>query len=294
MKKVIIAGGTGFIGTYIGKRFRETGYQVLIVSRDPEHVSWKPVDLIESLEGAEMIINLAGKSINCRHTEINKEAILDSIINTTLWIGNAILACKNPPKLWINASACGIYKASVDRPVTEDEAESGDDFMADVVRKWENVFFKFQLPETRRVALRTSVVLGKNGGALLPLVWLSRIGLGGKQARGTQIFSWIHLEDYFRVLQYLTKNISLSGVVNCTSPYPLNNKEFMSVIRKALRMPVGIPAPEFVVNFVAKLIGTEPKLILNSSFVIPKRLLDSGFKFTFPTAKEAINDLLNR
>ncbi|MDP4239609.1 MAG: TIGR01777 family oxidoreductase [Bacteroidota bacterium] len=292
MKKVVIAGGTGFIGTYLTKRFRETGYQVLIISRDPKHVSWEPIDLSESFEGAEMVINLAGKSINCRHTEANKKAILDSRTSATIRIGNAITACKNPPKLWINSSACGIYRASFDQPMTEDETELDNDFLAEVVKKWEKSFFGFQLRGTRKVALRTSVVLGKHGGAFQSLIWLSKLGLGGKQAEGTQIFSWIHIEDYFRILQFLNENEAMQGVLNCTSPDPVNNKEFMNLIRKVLRIPIGIPAPKFAIKLGAKLIGTEPELILKSSFVIPKRLLDSGFKFNFNSAYKALDDLL--
>jgi len=293
MKKVVIAGGTGFIGSYLTKRFQETGYQVLIVSREPDHVSWKPVDLTQSFEGAEIVINLAGKSINCRHTEANKQAIIDSRLNTTSWIGNAILACYNPPKLWINGSACGIYKPSVEHPVSEDETELGTDFLAEVVKKWEKVFFGFELPLTRKVALRTSVVLGKDGGALPPLVWLTRLGLGGKQAEGNQMFSWIHLEDYFQILLFLIENKSIQGALNCTSPQPVDNKLFMAVMRKTLRIPIGIPSPKFAIIIGAKLIGTEPELLLNSSFVIPKRLLDSGFKFRYSKVDKALIDLLD-
>lgn len=292
MKKVVIAGGTGFIGSYLAKRFIETGYQVLIISRDPHYISWKPIDLIESFEDAELVINLAGKSINCPHSEENKKAILDSRINTTIWIGNAILACKNPPRLWINGSACGIYKPSLEHAMTEDETKLGTDFLSDVVRQWEKVFFGFKLNKTRKVALRTSVVLGKKGGALLPLTWLTRFGLGGRQAKGTQMFSWIHEEDYFRILLYLIENNSLQGIVNCTSPEPVTNKRLMNSLRKTLRMPIGIPAPEFVINLGAKIIGTEPELILNSSYVIPKILMDSGFKFRFGEIDKALADLL--
>jgi uncharacterized protein len=292
MKKVVIAGGTGFIGSYLAGRFVEAGYQVLIVSRDSHYVSWKPIDLIESFEDAELVINLAGKSINCQHTDENKKAISDSRINTTIWIGNAILACKNPPKLWINGSASGIYKSSFDHPMTEDETDLGTDFLADVVRQWEKAFFGFNLPETRKVALRTSVVLGRKGGALIPLVWMSRIGLGGKQARGNQMFSWIHLEDYFRILEFLIENKALQGIMNCTSPDPLTNEDFMYSLRRTLRMPIGISAPEFAIHLGAKIIGTEPDLILNSSYVIPKRLLDSGFKFRFTDINKALVGLL--
>jgi uncharacterized protein (TIGR01777 family) len=294
MKKVVIAGGTGFIGSYLVKRFIETGWQVLIVSRNPKHVSWKPVDLIESFENAELVINLAGKSINCRHTDENKKEIIDSRINTTIWIGNAILACKNPPKLWINGSACGIYKASVDQPVTEDTTEFGTDFLAEVVRQWEKAFLGFHLPTTRKVVLRTSVVLGPDGGAILPFVWLSRFWLGGKQAEGSQIFSWIHIEDYFRTLLFLAEKDTVKGVINCTSPNPVSNKEFMRSLRKTLRVPIGIPAPEFAIKIGAKILGTEPELILNSSYVIPKRLLESGFKFRFPEPEKALADLLKK
>ncbi len=176
--------------------------------------------------------------------------------------------------------------------MTEDETELGNDFLADVVRQWEKVFFGFHLPETRKVALRTSVVLGKNGGALLPLVWLCRLGLGGKQADGTQIFSWIHLEDYFRVIQFLSENKSIHGVLNCTSPNPISNKVFMQILNKTLHALVSIPAPEFVIKLGAKLIGTEPELILNSSFVAPKRLLDAGFEFKYPEIESTLKDLL--
>jgi len=256
-------------------------------------VSWKPIDLTESFEGAEFVINLAGRSINCRHTEENKRAIMESRLNTTLWIGNAIMACKNPPRLWINSSACGVYKPSFKHPMDEDEIDLGNDFLAEVVGKWEKVFFGFQLTETRKIALRTSVVLGKNGGALQPLVWLSRLGLGGKQATGNQIFSWVHLEDYFQIILFLSENTATKGVINCTSPNPVDNKFFMSTLCKSLRVPVGIPAPEFVIELVAKLIGTEPELILNSSFVIPKRLLNAGYEFRFPDIDKALSDLLN-
>jgi uncharacterized protein (TIGR01777 family) len=293
MKKVVIAGGTGFIGSYLARRFKETGYTVLIVSREPGYVSWKPVDLTEALNGADLVINLAGKSINCRHTPDNRKAILDSRINPSIWIGNAILACETPTKLWINGSACGIYKSSLDHAMTETETELGDDFLAGVVRQWEKVFFGFSLPDTRKVALRTSVVLGGKGGALKPLVWLSRMGLGGKQAKGNQIFSWIHIEDYFRSLQFIIKNDSINGIINCTSPQPVNNKEFMHSLRKTLHVHVGIPTPKIGVYLGAKLIGTEPDLILNSSFVIPKKLLETGFKFTYSAIEKALTNLLN-
>jgi len=292
MKKVVIAGGTGFIGSYLARRFQENYYQVLIVSRSPEHVSWKPVELIEALEGAELVVNLAGKNINCQHNEENKKVILESRLETTLWIGNAVLACKNPPKLWVNASATGIYKPSLHQPMTEDETELGIDFLADVIKKWEKIFFGFELSETRQVALRTSVVLGRNGGALQPLAMLARFGLGGKQASGMQMFSWIHLEDYFRILLFLLEKESIRGTINCTSPEPARNVDFMCAIRKTLRVSIGISAPKFAIKLGARIIGSESELILNSSYVLPKRLLDEGFEFDFSNLELALTDLL--
>lgn len=292
MKKIVIAGGTGFIGSYLSKRFWEKSYRVLVVSRNSEHISWDLNDLIPALNGAEMVINLAGKSINCRHNEENRKAILESRINTTVSIGNAIKACKNPPKLWINASAAGIYRPSVDLAMKEDEPELGTDFLAEVVSQWEKTFFQFQLPETRQVALRTSVVLGSDGGALMPLVWLSRFGLGGKQGDGNQMFSWIHVEDYYRIILFLYENDTLNGIVNCTSPAPVSNADFMLNLRQKLHVPFGIPAPKIAVELGAKLIGTEPELILNSSFVTPNRLMHAGFTFLYPDVGVALQNLL--
>src|SRR5665647_3260849 len=257
MKKVVIAGGTGFIGTYLATRFREIGFNVVIVSRNPEHVSWMPNDLQQAVEGSELVINLAGKSVNCIHNEHNRKVILESRIKTTKLIGDAIALCNEPPKLWVNASASAIYKPSEVNAMTEDETDLATDFLADVVSQWENAFFEFKLPNTRQVALRTSVVLGKKGGALKPLALLSRLGLGGKQAEGTQIFSWLHIEDYFRIVQFLMKESAVKGVVNCTSPNPLSNKDFMSALRTATYALWGLPVPRFTVVIGAKLIGTE-------------------------------------
>ena len=158
---------------------------------------------------------------------------------------------------------------------------------------WEKTFFDFQLSDTRQVALRTSVVMGKNGGALTPLVWLTRFGLGGRQANGNQMFSWIHIEDYFRVLLFVLENETLTGVINCTSPEPLSNRLFMRTLRRIMHVRIGLNAPEFAIKIGAKLIGTEPELILNSSYVIPKRLVDAGFKFSFPKLSLALDELLN-
>ena len=294
MKKIVIAGGTGFIGSYLDMRFRERGYKVVLVSRDKAHVPWELIALTEALNKADILINLAGKSINCRHTPTNKKAILESRIRTTELLGEAIRNCSQAPKLWINASATGVYKPSINHPMSEDETELGNDFLAEVVTSWEKVFFGRELASTRQVALRTSVVLGKDGGAIGPLVWLTRFGLGGKQASGTQMFSWIHLEDYFRVVLFLQEQDALQGVFNCTAPHPISNDVFMHALRSVLHVPFGIPAPEFVIRLGARLIGTEPELLLNSAYVVPKKLSDAGFKYSFPDINKALHDLLRR
>lgn len=292
MKKIVIAGGTGFIGTYLTMCFEELGYEVLIVSRSVDAVSWSLVELIPALEGADLVINLAGKSINCRHTDKNKQAIIDSRISSTQLIGNAISACKNPPRLWINASATGIYKPSLSHLSIETDSESATDFLAEVVTKWETAFFDFKLPATRQIALRTSVVLGATGGALPTLSRLASVGLGGKQADGHQLFSWIHLDDYFRIIQFAISNEDLCGIVNCTAPSPVSNSDLMREIRHAVNVRIGLPAPRCAINVGAKIMGTEPELILASSNVVPKRLNDAGYVFKFPTIQQALANLL--
>jgi len=289
--KIVIAGGTGFIGSFINMRFKEIGCDVVLISRQPNHISWQQNEMRQAFEDADLVLNLSGKSINCRYNTKNKNAILASRIETTRQIGEAINKCKNPPKLWINASATGIYKASMERAMDENERKLGTTFLSQVVAQWEKTFFDFGLVNTRQIALRTSVVLGKNGGALSPLILLSKVGLGGVQATGNQMFSWIHANDYFNVLMFLMKTIELKGVINCTSPTPISNKILMSTLRKTLGVPIGIPAPAFIIKIGAKIIGTQPELILDSAYIMPKRLLDSGFHFEFPEIRSALYDL---
>ncbi|MDO9152920.1 MAG: TIGR01777 family oxidoreductase [Paludibacter sp.] len=290
--KIIIAGGTGFIGQYLTEKFRKRGDQVLFISRQSGHVSWVYNDLLNALEGSDLLINLAGRSINCRHTAAHRKEIINSRIQSTSALSDAVSGCKNPPKLWINASATGIYKPSENIPATEVTTDFAGDFLAQVVTDWEKVFFAVNHPKTRQVALRTSVVLGKKGGAFSPLIFLSRFGFGGKQGSGNQIFSWIHIEDYFGIINYIFNNLRLNGVVNCTSPHPVTNKFLMETIRKNLNVKLGLPAPVPMVKLGAFFIGTEASLILNSSYILPEKLINSGFKFKFASIESAIVDLI--
>ncbi|MEA4850616.1 MAG: TIGR01777 family oxidoreductase [Paludibacter sp.] len=290
---ILIAGGTGFIGTYLKKRFEEKGENVKLVSRTGIDVPWVHQSLVDELEHTDMVINLAGKTINCRHTGENKKMILDSRIKATSLLGNAIAACKNPPLLWVNASASAIYKSDTIAPATETSEHLADDFLADVVRRWETDFFSFKLPSTRQIALRTSVVLGRSKGAFPSLLRLTRLGLGGKVGNGKQIFSWIHIGDYFRIVEFLIQNDSITGVVNCTSPAPLSNAALMKEMRSKVKIPFGLPAPEFAVRIGAFFIGTESSLLLDSTNIYPERLLNAGFKFKFGDISTAISDLVS-
>jgi uncharacterized protein (TIGR01777 family) len=189
MRKIVIAGGSGFIGQSLASRFKEAGVQVVIISRNAGDVRWSEKDkVIEALNGADVIINLAGKSVDCRYNEKNKQAILRSRVDTTKDIGNAILTCEQAPRLWINSSTATIYRHAEDRPMTEKDSEIGTGFSVDVAQKWEKALFAFQLPHTRQVALRMAIVLGKHGGVMRPLTRLAKWGLGGKQGKGTKCF----------------------------------------------------------------------------------------------------------
>ncbi len=292
--KVLIAGGTGFIGDYLKAQFINQGYEVLIISRQAGLISWddKPA-MITALNGSELVINLAGKSVNCRYTKHNKEAIICSRGKTTRLLGEAILECSKPPKLWINSSTATIYRHAEDRPMTESDGEIGTGFSVDVAKRWERAFFYFQLPKTRMVALRTAIVLGKKGGALVPYKNLVRLGLGGMQGNGKQMFSWIHEEDMFRIISFLQSNETTEGIYNCSAPNPISNKAFMQSLRKAMHMPFGLPSPEFLLNIGVKLIQTEKELILKSRWVLPERLTHEGFEFKFSTIENSLSDILH-
>lgn len=292
MKKIIIAGGSGFLGSYITKRFRSLGYKVTIVSRSGD-VGWSSVDLRNALDGADVLINLAGRSINCRHNPANKHEILFSRVNSTMALAEAMKHCGQPPHLWINASAVGIYPLSEHSPMTEDVTRSSNSFIAEVVSSWENAFFTSVIPGLRKVALRTSVVLGGNGGAFPVLKKLVSWGLGGIQGSGRQMFSWIHVEDYFRVLMFIMDNDKLEGPVNCTAPNPVSNNKLMYVLRKSMKRSLGLPAPAFLVRLGSLLIGTEASLALDSVNVAPGKLMKSHFQFKYPSIDLAVLDLIH-
>ncbi|OMC70589.1 TIGR01777 family protein [Paenibacillus sp. FSL H7-0326] len=294
MKKVVLAGGTGFIGQYFQHGFEQLGYYVFIISRQQGHISWQDhAGIVQALDGADLLINLAGKSVNCRYNASNKKEIMESRTRTTRILGEAVLHCRKPPALWINASTATIYRHAEDKPMTEQSGELGTGFSVEVAKAWEKAFFGYKLPHTRQAALRIAIVLGPGGGVLTPYIYLTRFGLGGKQGPGNQKFSFIHVEDLFRMVQYIQSREDLEGVFNASAPYPVTNRELMHEMRKTMRVPVGIPTPKWMLEMGAIVIRTETELILKSRWVVPERLLEEGFEFKYPTIQTTLKSVLN-
>ncbi len=292
-KKIVLAGGTGFVGKYLEEKYNNLGYQVIIISRQENTVNWGNTKaIIEAIDNADMLINLAGKSVDCRYNEKNKQEILNSRIETTQALGKAILHCTNPPKIWINSSTATIYRHAEDRPMTEEKGEIGTGFSVNVATSWEKSFFDFQLPNTRQVALRMAIVLGKEGGVMKPLKNLVRFGLGGKQGTGKQMFSWIHIADLYNIIIFLQTNENLNGVYNCSSPNPIDNTTLMQSLRQEMNVKIGLPSPKFLLEVGALFIKTETELVLKSRWVIPERISKAGFIFEYPTIEQALKNIL--
>ena len=294
VKKLVIAGGSGFIGRFLTEQFSILGYQVIIISRQSKELNWNNQrGIIDALEDADLLINLAGKSVDCSYSEKNKAEILKSRTATTRLLGEAILSCRNPPKLWINSSTATIYRHAEDRPMTESTGEIGSGFSVDVARGWENSFFAFHFEKTRQIALRMAIVLGSTGGVIKPLAKLVRFGLGGKQGNGKQMFSWLHIEDLMGIILFLQSSQELTGVFNCSTPNPIDNQTLMKSLRQKMGVPIGLPSPVWLLNAGALMIRTEPELILKSRWVIPERLLQLGYKFKYPKIEEALRQILD-
>ncbi|MBB4803769.1 uncharacterized protein (TIGR01777 family) [Flavobacterium nitrogenifigens] len=301
MSKLIIAAGTGFLGKVLVNHFKSKFDEIVILTRGKaqtidgiKYVNWNAKTFTgweKELENASVLINLAGKSVDCRYTKKNKKEILWSRINSTKILNKAILNCKNPPKHWLNSSTATIYRFSLDKQMDEVEGEIGNDFSINVALSWEKAFFKTETPKTLKTALRTSIVLGKNGGALIPLKTLAKIGFGGKQGNGNQFVSWIHEEDFANAVDFIIEK-EMAGVINIVSPTPIRNIDFMQKLRKAVGFPFGIPLNKFFLEIGSFFIRTETELVLKSRNVIPKRLLENGFEFKFGNIDNAFRDLI--
>jgi len=292
-KKIVLAGGTGFVGKFLAEKYSKLGYKILIISRQQNCISWDNENaIIEAIDNSEFVINLAGRSVNCRYNQKNKDEILKSRVETTKIIGNAILKCKNPPELWLNSSTATIYKYSLDKPMTETDGILGEGFSVEVAKSWEKAFFDFDLQSIRRVALRITIVLGKNGGVMEPFVKLVKFGLGGKQGNGKQMFSWIHIEDLFKIIQFVQSNKNIKGAINCASPNPVTNNDLMKTLRKVMNKSFGLPSPKWILEVGAIFIRTETELILKSRYVVSDKLNKEGFIFKYPILEDAFKNLL--
>lgn len=299
MKKLIIAGGTGFLGQVLENYFSKKGYLIKILTRHAtkeNHISWDAKTIgnwISELENCEAFINLTGKSVDCRYTEQNKKLIYSSRIDSTKIICEAINLCKNPPKVWFNSSTATIYEHSLNKEMTEKNGIIGDDFSMNIAKSWEKAFYGIKNPKTRKIILRTSIVLGKKGGAFIPLKNLTKYGLGGKQGLGNQKVSWIHETDFARAIEFILTHGNLEGVFNLSVPNPTDNKTLMKTLRQEMEIPFGISHPKWILEIGAKLIGTETELVLKSRNVIPERILNHGFKFKYSNLNKAISNLVN-
>jgi hypothetical protein len=310
--KIVIPGGSGRIGQVLARHFHERGDQVSVLSRTPRPAPWKVAawtgrDLgswIDAIDGADVVINLAGRSVDCRYTPANCKEIMDSRVLSTRAIGNALAQVAHPPALWLNASTATIYRHSLDRPMDEATGEIGGGehgepatwkFSIDVATAWERAFFEAATPRTRKIAMRSAIVtIASRDGWFGKLMNLVRCGLGGPAGPGTQYMSWIHEADFIRAVEFLIKHEDLNGCVNLASPNPLPNRDFMRALRKAYGMPFGPPLAVWMLKIGTVFLRTEAELVLKSRRVVPRRLLEAGFEFVCPHWEDAAQDLVRR
>ncbi len=315
-KKIIIAGGSGFIGQGICNYFGGHNEIIVLTRQLPgqqtnafgqhsvrqelkhniRYVTWDGSivgDWAGELEDADIIINLAGKTVNCRYTKKNRREIFDSRTNSVKAIGQGIRGTVHPPKLWINAASATIYPHAVNSPRDEYFTDFANDFSVQVCKLWEQTFYEQHTPFTRKVALRMAITLGA-GGVMTPYFNLLKIGLGGKQGSGKQMYSWVHIEDTCRMIEWIAEHKEMEGTYNCVSPNAVTNNEFMTSLRKTTGHVFGLPAYEWMLKIGAKIIGTEPELVLKSRWVLPTKILQSGFSFKYPDLEDAFKEIIHQ
>lgn len=297
----MIAGGTGALGKVLTDFYVARGWEVVVLTRSARpstatirYVRWDGRTigtLADALTDATAVVNLAGRSINTRFTANRKQEILDSRIHSTAVIGEAISICKSRPKVWINAGGIAIFESSTELK-TEVDVSNGTDFLSLVSRRWEAVFSASMTPGTRKIQLRISSVLLSSGGMLSPLVKLTKLGLGGTIGSGNQYISWIHEQDFVKLVDWLIANETIKGIVHASSPNPVTNQDFMQVLRKKVGIRFGLAAPGWATKTGAWLIGTEPGLILSGHRVVSDILRDESFVFEFPEIGRALDNLI--
>lgn len=296
--KIIIAAGTGFLGKNLEKYFIDKGNEVYILTRSPKRkneIYWDSKTVGEwknLLDNSAVLINLTGKSVDCRYTEKNKKEIYSSRIESTKVLQQAVDQCINKPEVWLNASSATIYTHSETQLNTEENGIIGDDFSMNICKSWEKEFFKVKTENVRKVALRTSIVLGNNGGAFPKLKMITKFGLGGKQGRGDQNISWIHIDDFCKAIEFIINDKNISGEINITAPNPLSNEKFMEKLRQQMNVPFGLNAPVWQLEIASVFLNTETELLLKSRNVYPEKLMKSSFQFSYPEVDLVFKDLV--
>lgn len=314
--RIVLPGGSGQVGSMLASHFQQQGHHVTVLTRSPYTAPWQsvhwdaenPGPWTEHLEGADVCINLTGRSINCRFTPQNRADLYNSRINSTRLLNHVISNLDSPPRLWLNASAATIYRHSLDTDMDENGEQGGNEligkrrrapeswnFSVQLIKDWEAAFFETQTPRTRKIALRSGIVFSPVAGNVFAVFMnLVRLSLGGTQGNGRQYISWIHETDYARAVDFLITHEELAGPVNIVAPHPMPNRQFMAALREAAGFPNGLPAPALFIEIGAFLMRTESELVLKSRRVVPGRLLDAGFQFEFPDWPEAAEDLVNK
>ncbi|HUV69144.1 MAG TPA: TIGR01777 family oxidoreductase [Terracidiphilus sp.] len=315
--RIVLPGGSGQIGERLAGHFQQRGHHVTVLTRGPYTAPWQTVHWdgehegpwTETLEAADVCINLAGHSVNCRYHAENRRKIYDSRIGTTTLLNRVIANLNAPPRVWLNASTATIYRHALDQTMDEATGQLGGhefiskrrrapetwNFSVQVAKDWEAAFFATPTPRTRKVAMRSAIVFSPvPGGAFATFLNLVRVGLGGTQGNGRQYVSWIHEADFARAIEFLIAREDLSGPINIAAPNPLPNHEFMQALRDAWDMPNGLPAPWPLLEIATFLLRTESELVLKSRCVVPTRLLEAGFQFDFRNWQEAAEDLVRQ
>ena len=299
--RVVIAGGTGFIGTNLARHLDDLGCEVVLISRNSpkndgrwKHAKWdvRTVgDWAEHLEGAAAAVNLAGRTVDCIKTPDQCDEILRSRVEATLVLGKAVRGLKTPPPVWVQMATAHIYGDPPEAVCDEDSA-FGLGLAPIVGKAWEAAFAEAVLPDMRQVILRTSFVLGANGGAFPKMRMLARCGLGGRVGHGRQGISWLHIDDMTRLIVRAIVNETMAGVYVATAPHPVSQAEFMRELRRAMRMPIAFPATELMVRFGAHwLLRTDPELVLYGRYCVSRRLEKEGYEFSFSDIASAMRDL---